>query len=102
MDKGKRKKSRGSTNNKRRLEAFRKRGKDGGADWGACDPAILQTVVVAITELGGAITLSLSRDKGAHGLTLLLDDDRVPLWFNRDADLSAELHGVLAMLVDGD
>jgi hypothetical protein len=54
--------------------------------------------VVAITGLGGAVTFALSRDQGAYGLTLLLDSERQTLWFNGDADLDAELEGVLAVL----
>lgn len=90
--------SRGSTNNARRLEAFRDRKGAGGADWGGCDPKWLSAVVVAITGLGGAVTFALSRDQGAYGLTLLLDSERQTLWFNGDADLDAELEGVLAVL----
>lgn len=98
MRPGKKKAKRGSVRNAGRLEAFRKRGKTGDADWGACDPAILQAVVMSITSMGGAVTFSLSRDQGAHGLTLLLDDERQPLWFNGDADLNAELREVLGVL----
>jgi hypothetical protein len=54
--------------------------------------------VVGITALGGAITLGLSRDLGAHSLTLLLDGNRKTLWFNGNADLSEELEGVADML----
>ena len=68
------------------------------ADWGGCDPARLQAVVVAITALGGAVTLGLSRDLGAHSLTLLLDGNRTTLWFNGNADLDMELEGVKATL----
>lgn len=89
---------RGSTNNKSRLEAFKASSPSAGGDWGACDSRGLQAVVVAITELGGAITLGLSRNKGAHSLTLLLDGGRETLWFNGDADLDEELEKVRATL----
>jgi len=89
---------RGSVNNKKRLDAFSTRGDGGGADWGGCDSRLLQTVVVAITSLGGAITLGLSRNGGAHSLTLLLDDARTTLWFNGDADLDEKLREVIGTL----
>jgi len=91
-------KGRGSVNNARRLEAFRGRHAGGSADWGGCDPARLQSVVVSITGLGGAVTIGLSRDKGAHSLTLLLDGGRETFWFNGGADLDAELDDVLGVL----
>lgn len=89
---------RGSTNNARRLSAFSDRSNAGSADWGGCAPERLQGVVVRITGLGGAVTFGLSRDQGAHSLTLMLDDDRQTLWFNGSADLDAELESVEAML----
>jgi len=91
-------KKRGSTNNKRRLEGFGKVDAANGADWGNCSSQKLQAMVVAITSLGGAVILGLSRDQGAHSLTLLLDDDKQPLWFNGDAVLDDELDAVIATL----
>lgn len=91
-------KTRGSVQNKSRLDAFGGGRKEGTADWGGCDPERLQAVVVGITALGGAVTFGLSRDKGAHSLTLLLDDDRTSLWFNGDADLDLQLDDVAARL----
>lgn len=89
---------RGSVNNKRRLDAFTKGRGDVEADWGGCDCKWLQAVVVAITSLGGAVTIGLSRDKGAHSMTLLLDGDRETLWFNGSADLDNELKTVIGSL----
>lgn len=91
-------KRRGSVNNAKRLDAFKGRGGKGHADWGSCNPERLQAVVVAITGMGGAITIGLSRDEGAHSLTLLLDGGRETLWFNGNADLDAELLDVLGVL----
>lgn len=96
--KEKKRSSRGSTNNKRRLDAFGARGPADGADWGGCDPDKIQGVVTGITELGGAVTFGTSRDGGAHSLTLLLDDSRETLWFNGNADLSEELLTVIQKL----
>lgn len=92
------KSKRGSVNNKRRLDAFGA-GKAGAAgDWGGCDPRKLQGVIEGITSLGGAVTFGLSRDGGAHSLTLMLDGERETLWFNGKADLDTELDSVLGKL----
>lgn len=90
--------SRGSVRNDSRLDSFTRGRKKGSADWGGCDPERIQAAVVAITRLGGAITFGLSRDEGAHSLTLMLDDSRATLWFNGDADLDEELDDVVARL----
>lgn len=95
---GTKKETRGSVRNIDRLAAFSTGSGTGKADWGGCDPARLQTVVVKITALGGAVTLGLSRDLGAHSLTLLLDGHRTTLWFNGNADLDEELETVSATL----
>jgi hypothetical protein len=95
---GKRKRSRGTTKNSSRLDAFANRNGAGAADWGGCNPERLQGVVVAITALGGAVTFGLSRDQGAHSLTLMLDGQRETMWFNGGADLDAALDDVLGML----
>lgn len=95
---GAKKKTRGSTRNVDRLAAFAGGGGKGKADWGTCNPARLQAVLVGITELGGAVTFGLSRDLGAHSLTLLLDGHRTTLWFNGNADLDEELDGVVDTL----
>lgn len=89
---------RGSVDNKRRLDAFKVGGKGNGADWGGVSSEKLLAVVVAITELGGAVTVGMSRDKGAHSLTLMLDSERESLWFNGNADLDEELDMVLGAL----
>jgi len=90
--------TRGSTNNSRRLDVFANERGHGKADWQSCDPGRLQAVVAGIGGLGGAVTFGYSRDGGAHFLTLLLDSDRTTLWFNGDADLDAELDAVVAKL----
>ena len=93
-----RSKKRGSVNNKNRLEGFGKVDAANGADWGTCSPEKLLAVVMAITALGGAVTIGLSRDQGAHSLTLLLDDHRRTLWYNADAVLDDELDAVIGTL----
>ena len=91
-------KTRGTTRNPDRLQAFASGNGGGSADWGGCYPERLQAVVVGITAMGGAVTFGLSRDLGAHSLTLLLDGGRQTLWFNGGADLNAELTAVVATL----
>jgi hypothetical protein len=91
---------RGSQNSARRLDAFKTSAKEGSAEWSTCDSLLLLEVVDTITGLGGAITLGLSRDQGAHSLTLLLDSARTTLWFNGDADLDEKLREVLVTLQD--
>lgn len=82
---------RGSTNNKRRLDAFRKGVGNAEASWSSCDPKWMQAAVVSITGLGGAITFGLSRDGGAHSATIMLDGERETMWYNGDADLDDAL-----------
>lgn len=94
----KKSKSRGSVRNMDRLQAFSSGGKANGADWGGCDPDKMQAVIVGMTALGGAVTFGLSRDLGAHSLTLLLDGNRQTLWFNGGAELDEELDAVIGTI----
>ncbi len=91
-------KKRGSVRNDDRLEAFAKGRGQGTAEWDTADCALLKAVVCSITALGGAITFGLSRDQGAHSLTLMLDNHRRTLWFNGDAVLDDELQLVIDTL----
>ncbi len=90
--------ARGSVRNSSRLDGFGGRAGNGHADWGGCDPGRLQAVVVGITKLGGAVTIGMSRNLGAHSMTLMLDESRETLWFNGDAELDDELDAVIATL----
>lgn len=90
--------SRGTTKNEDRLEAFSRGSTKGSADWGGCDPIWIQTVVERITAMGGAVTFGLSRDNGAHSLTLMLDGSRKTMWYNGDEDLNVALETVAATL----
>jgi len=94
------KSKRGSVKNAGRLAAFAQGVKDGSAGWETCHSEAMLGVVVAITKLGGAVTFGLSRNGGAHSVTLLLDDNRKTMWFNGDADLTAELGGIQDTLDD--
>jgi hypothetical protein len=90
-----RSKKRGSVDNESRLKALFKPGTTaGGAEWAKADPRWIAAVVQAITSRGGACTFGLSRDGGAHSLTLMLNQERETLWFNGDADLDVELEQV--------
>ena len=91
---------RGSAKNTARLDAFKNGGGKGGASWETCNCDLLHAVVVGVSGLGGAVTFGLSRDRGAHFLTLLLDDSKATLWFNGDADLNEELEAVLVKVDD--
>lgn len=93
---------RGSTNNAKRLDAFRNRIGAADASWGGCDPKWLQAVVVSITGLGGAVTYGLSRDGGAHSVTLMLDGERETMWYNGDADLDDALKTIVGSLEAAD
>lgn len=90
------KSKRGTVNNSGRLSALlgARNGAARKADWGGCDPRWIAAVIIAVTNAGGAVTFSVSRDGGAHGLTIMLDGERASLWFNGDADLDAELEQV--------
>lgn len=90
--------NRGSVRNADRLAAFASGGGDGGGDWAVCHSELLQAVVCKITALGGAVTFGLSRDKGAHSLTLLLDGNRKTMWYNGEDDLDEKLGEVIATL----
>lgn len=92
------KKQRGSVNNMRRLDTFAKATPSSGADWGGCNAEKLQGVIMQITRLGGACTFGMSRDQGAHSLTLMLDGQRETLWFNAGAVLDDELDDVMGKL----
>lgn len=94
----KRKNGRGSVNNQNRLAAFANATGKGAADWGNADPRWVLAVITAISLKGGAVTFSLSRDGGAYGLRLMLDNDHQQLWFNGDAQLDLELERVVATL----
>lgn len=92
--------SRGSTKNSARLAGLGGSQGTGGkrADWGDAHPDNLCAVVLGVTRLGGLVSFGLSRDKGAHSLTIMLDGERAQMWFNGDADLDAELEKVVVYL----
>jgi hypothetical protein len=95
----KKSKKRGSTDNSGRLAGLRPEATpQGNADWGAADPRWVAAVVAAATLRGCILSFSLSRDGGAHGLSLYTDGERVQLWFNGDADLDVELEKVFEYL----
>lgn len=70
----------------------------GMADWGNASPQWVMAVITTMQALGGACTFGLSRDEGAHMLTLLVDGNRKTLWFPQGADLDLELEQLVAQL----
>lgn len=95
---GKKRGKRGSVANASRLEAFTGRRGKGSADWETCSAEQIKAVITSITAKGGAVTFGLSRDEGAHSLTLLLDDSRATMWYNGDAVLDDALQEVINTL----
>lgn len=91
---------RGSVNNANRLAAFQKSKADAKASWGPVDAERLKDIVVLITDLGGAVLFGTSRDQGAHSVLLILGGKKVPLYFNKDADLNDELDMVARTLAE--
>lgn len=94
---------RGTANNANRLNGLlgRTAASTGMADWTRADPRWVVAVVGVVNKLGGAVSFGLSRDGGAHSLTILLDGDRETLWFNGGADLDLELEKVFEMFNTG-
>lgn len=96
---GKKKSRRGSVNNAKRLEGLQSKGATrGSADWSGADPRWVAAVVALATRLGMICSFKLSRDGGAHGISLYDDGENVALWFNQDADLDLELEKVYVYL----
>ncbi len=91
-------KKRGSVNNTDRLAVFAQTSNTTGADWGAASSTWVYEVIVKITALGGAVLFGVGRDGGSHSLVLMLDNKKVQLWFNADADLDEKLEEVAATL----
>jgi len=98
QEKRDKKTKRGSVKNSSRLAAFGKAEPIGEASWETCDKKLISAVVLLVTKLGGACTFGLSRDNGAHMLSLLLDDEKKTLWYNGDAVLTDELQLVVERL----
>lgn len=81
-----------------RLSVFDEAGPAAGADWGEGDPEWIQSVVVAITSMGGAVTFGMSRDQDAHSVTLLLDKTRKTFWIGPADGLNERLELICATL----
>jgi hypothetical protein len=92
------KKSRGSTDNTRRLSTLFSNQSERKADWSNAPAGHVLALVCAITALGGAISFGTSRDGGAYSVTLMLGGERETLWFNGTADLEAELDNALYLI----
>lgn len=75
-------------------DAFGARETSSGGDWGTCDARWIKAVVVSISGMGGAVTFGLTRDMGAHSLTLMLNGNKKTLWFEPGDDLAGKLEEV--------
>lgn len=90
---------RGSVNNASRLAGLQPiREAAGTATWEGAQPGWIAAVVIAATVRGYIISFQLSRDSGAHGLSLYGEGENVRLWFNGDADLDVELEKIFVYL----
>lgn len=89
-------KKRGATNVARSLDGLGSaKGQTGGADYAEADFALVAGILIETTRRGGAVSLGLSRDKGAYNVTIFLDGDRRTVWINGDSDLNVELEKIL-------
>jgi hypothetical protein len=89
-------KKRGATNVARSLDGLgQAKGTSGGADYAEADFSFVAGIIIETTRRGGAVSLGLSRDKGAYNVTIFMDGDRRTVWINGDADLNAELEKIL-------
>lgn len=92
----KKKSKRGPTNVARSLDGLgQAKGTSGGADYAEADFSFVAGIIIETTRRGGAVSLGLSRDKGAYNVTIFMDGDRRTVWINGDADLNAELEKIL-------
>lgn len=92
----KKKGKRGPTNVARSLDGLGQgKGQTGGADYAEADFSFIAGIIIETTRRGGAVSLGLSRDKGAYNVTIFLDGDRRTVWINGDSDLNVELEKIL-------
>jgi mannose/cellobiose epimerase-like protein (N-acyl-D-glucosamine 2-epimerase family) len=95
----KRKKGRGTTNNKKRLEGLGKAGAPKSErSWGDVDPAWLLALVVLLESGGGAVRYGRSRDKAVLSIGIYLDDDSVTLWLDKDQPIEEQLRDIFEEL----
>ncbi len=87
-----------SKGNVDRLAVFNQGASEDGASWGDCEADWLQTVVVGITRLGGAVTFGMNRENTTLSVTLLLDDGRRTMWLNTDDGLDNALKTIAGQL----
>lgn len=90
---------RGKSNPARSLDGLGAgKGQAAIADYGDAHPDTLVGIVLEITRRGGAVSLGLSRDKGAFNVTLMLDGERRTVWISSAEDVDAKLEEILVYL----
>lgn len=55
------------------------------------DPLLLQALIAAVTEQGGAVRFGYSRDGGAYSIGILGDGDPYTEWVRPNEDLDGAL-----------
>ncbi len=86
---------RGTTRNLDRLKALTGQSSAHDPTWRNANPQLVHAVVVAITDIGGAIMFGHSTDRGSYSMSFYLNKDKTTLWFNGDAELDEELQVVI-------
>lgn len=86
---------RGKTRNLDRLKALTKGSTTAIPTWRNADPQLIHAVVVAITDMGGAVMFGHSTDGGSYSMSFYLNKDKTTMWFNGDAELDDELQVVI-------
>lgn len=71
------------------------RGERAGADWGACMPELLASVVVAVSRVGGLASFGRTSDQGALSVTIFLDGERTTVYIKPSEDVDAELEKII-------
>lgn len=98
-DNSKKGKSRGGTAAASRLAGLGKQSQaTGSADWSAAESGMLARIIVEVTCRGGLVSFGMSRDQGAHMITILMDNDKRTLWISGSDDLDLELEKIVALL----
>lgn len=89
-------KGRGATNVARSLAGLGQGGNEpASADYATVNWTWMSGVVIEVTRRGGAVSLGLSRDRGAYNVTIFLDGDRKTVWISSSEDVDAKVEEIL-------
>jgi len=72
----------------RKLERRRNRGEGSSADWGACDPNSIASLISAATADGTIISFGYTRDGGAYMVGLFNDGERATEYCRATEDVN--------------